>query len=487
MKLHLLTISEARNKLESGEITSHDLVSSCIERIKATDEELHAYLATDFDAALKEAKQVDAKRKKGEKLGPLAGIPCSIKDILVTKGIETTAASNMLRNYIPEFDATSVARLKEAGAIIIGKTNLDAWAHGGSTINSDFGPSKNPWDTSRVPGGSSGGSAAAVAANSCLFSLGSDTGGSIRQPASYCGVVGLKPTYGRVPRYGSIAMGSSLDCIGPITKTVEDAALVMNVIAGADTKDGTTPQEEVPDYTELLGQKITGLKVGIVKESFGDGLDPEGREAVTQAVDTLTDLGAKVSEVSLPHLDYGIAAYYIIMPSEVSSNLGRYDGIRYGHRSKDAQSLEDVYFKSREEGFGMEAKRRIMMGTYALSAGYYDAYYKKAMKVRSLIRQDFTKAFEKFDILLTPTAPTTAFAFGEKEDPLSMYLNDIYTVTANLAGVPGISIPCGFDSKNLPVGLQLLAPQFAEPVLLQVAHAYEQATEWHKNTPACDT
>lgn len=484
MNLHELTITEAAKKLKSGDITSEELTKACIDRIKKTDKELHAYLATDFDNALKAAKDIDKKRKKGEKLGPLAGIPCSIKDIIVTEGIETTAASNMLRNYIPVFDATSVARLKEAGVIILGKNNLDAWAHGASTENSDFGPTKNPWDTAKVPGGSSGGSAAAVAADSCIFSIGSDTGGSIRQPASYCGVVGLKPTYGRVPRYGSIAMGSSLDCIGPLTKTVEDAALVLQVIAGQDPKDSTTPPEEVPKYTELLGQKISGITIGIVKEAFGDGLDPEVKESVTKAIETLKELGAKVKEISLPHLEYGIASYYIIMPSEVSSNLGRYDGIRYGNVSKEANTLEDVYFKSRAEGFGMEAKRRIMMGTYTLSAGYYDAYYKKAMKVRTLIREDFTKAFDSVDLLVLPTAPTTAFGFGEKEDPLSMYLNDIYTVTANLSGVPGISVPCGFDSKKLPIGLQLLAPQFGEAQLLQVAHAYEQATEWHKEKPS---
>ena len=483
MNLNQLTIKDAHAKLSSKEISSLELVKACIERIKKTDKKVHAFLATDFANAEKQAKEVDKKIKKGEKLKILEGIPCSIKDLIITKGIETTAASNMLRNYVPNFDATVIAKLKENGAIILGKNNCDAWGHGSSTENSDFGPTHNPWDLDRVPGGSSGGSAAAMAAEQVIYSLGTDTGGSIRHPASLCGVVGLKPTYGRVSRYGAIAMGSSLDCIGPVTKTVEDAALVLKVMAGQDKKDATTPPKPVPDYAKILNKGVKGLKIGLPKEVFIDGLDQGVKSSLQKAAEDLEKLGAKFEEVSLPHLAYGLACYYIIMPSEVSSNLGRYDGIRYGYQDKEAKDLFEIYTKSRAQGFGAEAKRRIMIGTYVLSAGYYDAYYKKAMKVRTLIKQDFDNVLSKVDLILMPTSPRPAFKIGEKtNDPLTMYLEDIFTVTINLAGVPAISIPCGFVN-NLPVGMQLIAKQFNEETILQAAYAYEQVNAWNKVKP----
>ena len=483
MDLNQLTIKEAYQKLSDKEISSLELTKACIERIKKTDQKVHAFLATDFKNAEKQAKEIDKKIKNGTKLKPLEGIPCSIKDIIITKGIETTASSNMLRNYIPLFDATVIEKLKANGTIIIGKNNCDAWAHGSSTENSDFGPTHNPWDLERVPGGSSGGSAAAVAADQIIYSLGTDTGGSIRHPASLCGVVGLKPTYGRVSRYGAIAMGSSLDCIGPLTKTVEDSAIVLNVIAGHDAKDSTTPPKPVLDYTKNLNKGIKGLKIGLPKEAYIDGMDQGVISCIESAVRDLEKLGAKFEEISLPNLAYGLACYYIIMPSEVSSNLGRYDGIRYGYQDKDAENLFEVYTKSRAKGFGAETKRRIMIGTYVLSAGYYDAYYKKAMRVRTLIKQDFDNVLSKVDLILLPTSPRPAFKIGEKtNDPLTMYLEDIFTVTINLAGVPAISIPCGFVN-NLPVGMQLIGQQFAEETILQTAHAYEQATGWNKIKP----
>ncbi|MCX6745832.1 MAG: Asp-tRNA(Asn)/Glu-tRNA(Gln) amidotransferase subunit GatA [Candidatus Parcubacteria bacterium] len=483
MDLNQLTIKEAHQKLSKKEISSLELTKACIERIKKTDEKVHAFLATDFKNAEKQAKEVDKKIKKGEKIKMLEGVPCSIKDIIITKGIETTASSNMLRNYVPLFDATVITKLKDNGAIILGKNNCDAWAHGSSTENSDFGPTHNPWDLDRVPGGSSGGSAAAVAADQIIYSLGTDTGGSIRQPASLCGVMGLKPTYGRVSRYGAIAMGSSLDCIGPLTKTVEDSAILLNIIAGQDAKDSTTPPRPVLDYTKNLDKGIKGMKIGLPKEAYIDGMDQGVISSMETAVRDLEKLGAKFEEISLPNLAYGLACYYIIMPSEVSSNLGRYDGIRYGYQDKEAENLFEVYTKSRAKGFGAEAKRRIMIGTYVLSAGYYDAYYKKAMRVRTLIKQDFDNALNKVDLILMPTSPRPAFKIGEKtNDPLTMYLEDIFTVTINLAGVPAISIPCGFVN-NLPVGMQLIAQQFNEELILQAAHAYELASGWHKIKP----
>lgn len=483
MELHQLTIKEAADKLKKKEISAQELTNSCIIQIENTDEKLHAFLARDFDNAIKQAKEVDKKIKKGTKLKPLEGIPCGIKDLIITKGIKTTAASKMLQDYSPLFDATVITKLKSAGAIILGKHNCDAWGHGSSTENSDYGPSHNPWDITRVPGGSSGGGAASVVADQVVFALGTDTGGSIRQPASLCGCVGLKPTYGRVSRFGSIAMGSSLDTIGPIAKTVEDAALIMKVIAGQDAKDSTTPPQAVPDYTKVLNKGIKGLKIGIPKQAFGKGLDDEVKSVIEVAIKDLEKLGAKTEEVDLTTLDYALACYYIIMPAEVSSNLGRYDGIRYGYQAKDAADLMEVYTKSRAQGFGPEAKRRIMIGTYTLSAGYYDAYYKKAMQVRTLIKQEFERILAQVDLILMPTSPTPAFKLGEKSnDPLQMYLADIYTVPVSLAGLPAISVPCGFVN-NLPVGLQLIAKQFAEEKVVQAAAAYEQANDWSKLKP----
>ena len=478
-----LTIKEAHEKLLKKEIACIELTQDCIERIELTNRKLHTFLATDFDNALKQAKEIDKKIAKGTKLKMLAGIPCGIKDLILTQGIETTASSNMLRNYVPLYDATVIEKLKANGAIILGKQNCDAWGHGASTENSDFGPSHNPWDLERVPGGSSGGSAASVAAEQVFYSLGTDTGGSIRHPASLCGVVGFKPSYGRVSRYGAIAMGSSLDCIGPLAKTVEDAAYVLQAIAGLDKSDSTTLPKSVPDYTKSFKKGVKGLKIGLPKEAFIEGLDKGVETTVKTAVKELEKLGAKIEEVSLKYLDYGLACYYIIMPSEVSSNLGRYDGIRYGFQSKEASDLYEVYTKSRAKGFGAEAKRRIMIGTYVLSAGYYDAYYKKAMQVRTLIKQDFENVLNKVDLILMPTSPTPAFKIGEKSnDPLAMYLGDIYTITINLAGLPAISLPCGFVN-DLPVGMQLIGKQFDEPTIFQAAYAYEQATGWHKIKP----
>lgn len=504
-KLTELTIKETSDLLDKKEVSAVEVAGAYLERIKKAEPEVHAYLSVTEKEAKKAAEEADKRRKKGSTLSKLDGIPASIKDVLLTKDIKTTAASKMLENYIPLENATSVQRLVDGGVVVLGKNNCDAWAHGSSTENSDFGPSKNPWDTSRVPGGSSGGSAAAVAANECAYSIGTDTGGSIRQPAGFCGVVGLKPTYGLVSRYGLIAMASSLDVVGPITKTVYDNALVLNQIAGADPKDATS-KGNAPDYLKNIDRGIKGLKIGLPKEYFGKGLNPFVKDAVTLAAKTFEKLGAKIVDVSLPNTEYGIATYYVIQPAEVSSNLGRYDGIKYGYSAKESKNLIDHYFKSRTEGFGDEAKRRIMLGTYVLSAGYYEAYYAKAMKVRTVIKRDFEDAYKKCDVILTPTAPTTAFKFGEhSKDPLSMYLEDVYTVTANLAGVPGLALPCGMaasenrkqltvnkkpiassqkqEAPALPVGMQLLGPHFTEDVLFRVGHAFEEATkneEWRK-------
>lgn len=473
MKLNELTIKEAGERLAKGEVSSVELTQSCVERIEETEPQLHALLAKNLKGALASAEEADQFIKKNGMPSAIYGVPSTIKDILVTKGIETTAGSNMLQNYTPVFDATVVAKLKAAGAIILGKNNLDAWAHGSSTENSDYGPSKNPYDLERVPGGSSGGSAASVAADQCFYSIGTDTGGSIRQPAAFCGVVGLKPTYGRVSRYGSIAMGSSLDTVGPITKTVEDAAILMDIIAGQDSMDATTLPAPKPDYFSELSKPIKKLKVGVPKQVYAL-LPPETKLAFDQALTQLKGIGATIEEIDLQYLEHGIATYYIIMPSEVSSNLARYDGIRYGFRDKEANDIHETYLKSRSKGFGAEAKRRIMIGTYVLSAGYYDAYYKKAMKVRTLIKREFDSLFADYDLIAMPTTLGPAFKLGEKTaDPLTMYLEDIFTVTANIAGVPALSLPSGLVN-GLPVGLQLIAPQLAEGLLLQVGHAYEK-------------
>lgn len=487
--IDVLTIVEAGKRLAAGEFSAKELAEEQLERIAEHNPSLNAYLSVDREGAIAAAEAADERRAAGTSLGPLDGIPVSVKDVIVTKGIETTAASKMLEGFVPAYDATMTARLKAAGAVILGKNNCDAWAHGSSTENSDFGPSKNPWDPERVPGGSSGGSAVAVAAGLGLASIGTDTGGSIRQPAALTGTTGLKPTYGRLSRYGLIAMASSLDCPGPFTRTAEDAATLLHVLSTVDPLDSTTlPEGRFP--LMALGdqpQPLKGLKVGLPTEYFKDGLDGAVGEQVQAAIRQLETLGVTIVEVSLPTTPYALAAYYIIMPAEVSSNLARYDGVRYGFRSEAAADLASIYLKSRSEGFGTEAKRRIMLGTFVLSHGYYDAYYTKAMKVRTKLIDDFTRVFHEVDILATPTTPTPAFKFGEKtSDPLAMYLEDIYTVSANLAGIPGISIPCGFverEGNQLPVGLQLLGPQLGEEAILRAAMAYQRETEWHLKRP----
>ncbi len=458
-----LTIVKAREGLNRGNFNVADLLTYYQNRIADKNKELNAYL-TVFDEV-----------KIPESDGPLAGIPCALKDNMVMEGKRTTAGSKILDTYIGAYDATAVKKLLSAGAIVLGKTNLDEFAMGTSTENSAYGPTRNPLDTSRVPGGSSGGSAAAVAADLAIFALGSDTGGSVRQPAAMCGIVGLKPTYGRVSRHGLIAMASSFDQIGPLTKTVEDSAIVLNVLCGHDIFDSTTIKQGAPDFTATLNDSIKGLTVGVPKEFFGTGLSAEVEEKVREGIEKLKELGCTIKEVTLPNFKYGIAAYYIAVPSEVSANLARFDGIRYGHSTKNAESLADVYTKSRTEGFGAEPTRRIMLGAYALSSGYYDAYYLKAQKVRALIKKDFDEAFKHVDVIVGPTAPNTAFKIGEKaSDPLALYLEDIYTVPLNLAGLPGISIPCGLGSESkMPVGFQIIANSFDEATLLRVAHQLE--------------
>lgn len=463
--------------LQSGELTSEEIVADFLQNVEV--DVCHAYLTKCPEQALEQARLVDRARAKGEDLGTLAGIPVAVKDNICTEGIKTTAASRMLQNFIPPYEATVVAKLKEAAMPILGKTNLDEFAMGSSTENSAFGPTRNPWDLSRVPGGSSGGSAAAVAAYSAPLALGSDTGGSIRQPAAYCGIVGLKPTYGRVSRYGLIAFASSLDQIGPMARNVRDCALLLNVIAGHDRRDSTSVSIEVPDYTDGLDEGVSGLRFGVVAEYMADGIDPAVRQAVLQVAGALEREGAEVSEVSLPNLEYALETYYLIAPAEASSNLARYDGVRYGFRANGAKDVVDMMSRTRAEGFGDEVKRRIMLGTYALSAGYYDAYYLRAQKVRTLIRRDIEEALEKVDLLLSPTTPATAFRLGEKlDDPLQMYLSDICTITANLASVPAISVPCATCDEGLPIGLQLMTGPFQEALLLRAAYACEQLADF---------
>jgi aspartyl-tRNA(Asn)/glutamyl-tRNA(Gln) amidotransferase subunit A len=484
MELYERTIHDLHDMLKKGDTTSEAVTESVLARIAAVDDKVKAYITVTADSARQQAKEADKRRKAGGSASPLLGIPLAIKDNMCTEGIATTCASKILKNFIPPYDATVVSRLKQAGAVICGKPNMDEFAMGSSTENSGFFATKNPWDLSRIPGGSSGGSAAAVAADECIGSLGSDTGGSIRQPAACCGVVGLKPTYGRVSRFGLVAFASSLDQIGPITKDVTDTALLMNAIAGHDHRDSTAVNIPVPDFTQALKKDLQGMKIGLPKEYFIEGMDPQVDKAVKAAVQVLKGLGAALVEVSLPHTDYAVATYYILATSEASSNLARYDGIKYGFRAEGAKDLLDLYMKSRSQGFGPEVKRRIMLGTYALSAGYYDAYYKKGQQARTLIKKDFEEAFKVCDVIATPTAPTAAFKIGEKSsDPLQMYLSDIFTISVNLAGIPGISIPCGFTGEDLPVGLQLLGKHFDEESILRTAFAYEQATEWHKKRP----
>ena len=511
MSLLRHTAVELLAKLHAGEVSSLELTEACLAQIERHDSAVKAFLRVDRPRALERAAEIDERRRQRKPLGLLAGLPVAIKDLLCTAGEVTTCASRMLANFVPPYDATVIARLKAADAVLIGKTNMDEFAMGGSTENSAFQKTANPWDLARIPGGSSGGAAAAVAAGMASLSVGTDTGGSIRQPAGLCGVTGLKPTYGRVSRYGLVAFASSLDQIGPMARTAEDAALLLEVLAGHDSMDSTSVNMPVPKYSQTVKQPLKNLRLGLVREHFGEGLDAEVEQAVREAVRVYESLGATVKDISLPHGKYGVATYYIIAPCEASSNLARYDGVHYGHRTDEAKmaaslaaersALESagkqaeadaldnplvrMYRTSRAEGFGAEVKRRIMLGTYALSAGYYDAYYLKALKVRRLIRQDYDKAFEEVDLIAGPVTASTAFKLGEKvDDPLAMYLVDLYTVSANLACVGGIAFPCGFSAAGLPIGLQLQAPPFEEERLLKATHMFQQATDWHQRFPA---
>jgi aspartyl-tRNA(Asn)/glutamyl-tRNA(Gln) amidotransferase subunit A len=491
--LEKYTIKELSTLLKNKTISSLELTKFCLERIKKLDKKVKAFITTCDDLSISDAKASDLRRSKNQELSTIDGIPISIKDIFCTKDVKTTAGSNMLGDFVPPYDATVVKRLKDAGAVIIGKNNLDAWAHGSSTENSDFFTTHNPWDIERVPGGSSGGSAASVASGMSFASFGTDTGGSIRQPAALCGVSGLKPTYGRNSRYGLIAMASSLDCPGIFARSAQDIATYLEIICGNDSLDSTTVSKIKfsAKNTTSYNLQTNKLKIGLPKEYFGKGLDPKVKEKIMDAVQVFKKMGAKIVDISLPNTNYALAVYYIIQPAEVSSNLARFDGIKYGFSTEKqvksgklkVKSLLDVYNKSRAIGFGDEAKRRIMIGTYVLSSGYYDAYYKKAMQVRTLVCEDFKKAFGKVDAIITPTTPTTAFKIGEKsKDPLEMYLSDIYTVSANIAGIPGISIPCGFVN-DLPVGMQILGPQFSEETILGLANEYQKQTDFHKQMP----
>lgn len=485
MKLYSLTIHQALELLKKREISSEELTRAIISRINKVEDKIKAYVTIITDEALKASEEADRifKTRAGQSL-PLQGIPLAIKDNMCTEGIRTTCSSRILHNFIPPYESTVTMRLKDAGYILLGKTNLDEFAMGSSTENSAIFTTRNPWDIERIPGGSSGGSAAAAAADECIAALGSDTGGSIRQPAACCGVVGLKPTYGRVSRYGLVAFASSLDQIGPITKDVEDSAILMNIIGGHDPMDSTSATIPLPDFRKSLNKDIKGLRIGIPREYFIEGMDKEVEMAVRDAIKVIENLGAECIEIFLPHTGYAVATYYILATSEASSNLARYDGVKYGFRVDKSDDLLDMYMKTRSQGFGHEVKRRIMLGTYALSSGYYEAYYRKAQQVRTLIKKDFEDTFKKVDVIVTPTTPTPAFRIGEKvSDPLQMYLSDIFTISVNLAGVPAISIPCGFTSNNLPIGLQLIGKHFDEETILRTAHAYEQSTEWHKRKP----
>ncbi len=483
-QLSALTIGQAHAKLKAKECSVQELTQACLDRIAAVDKSLNAVVHLEAERALNEAKKIDAK---GEFSDPLTGIPFLAKDVFCEKGIRTTACSNILRekDYIPPFESTTTKRVKDRGAISLGKVNTDEFTMGGSTETSCYGVTKCPWDTKRVAGGSSGGSAAAVSGDECLFSLGTDTGGSIRQPASFCGCTGMRVTYGRTSRYGAMSMASSLDTTGPLCKDITDLAIVLQAIAGKDVMDATTATVDVPQYLDVMKKGVKGMTIGIPKEYFAQGLHPEMEKSVRDAADELKKQGAKIVEVSLPHTKYAIAAYYVIAPCEISSNMARYDGIRFGHTVKDPESLLDYYERSRSEGFGSEVKRRIMIGTFALSAGYFDAYYLQAQKVRTLIKKDFDDAFKNVDLLLSPTAPTPAFTIGaHANDPVAMYLEDALVIPASLAGIPALSLPCGISKEGLPLGLQLMAPQWEEGRLLGAGYAYEQATEWHTKKPS---
>ncbi len=484
MELYELSVHELKEKLDNNEITITDITKAYVDRINEKEKDVQAFVTTLGDEAIQKAKEIEEKVKNGEIKSSYAGIPIGIKDNMCTKGIKTTCSSKMLENFISPYDATVINKINDENLINLGKLNMDEFAMGASTEYSYFKKTKNPWDLNRVPGGSSGGSAAAVAANMVPWALGSDTGGSIRQPSSFCGVVGLKPTYGLVSRYGLVAFASSLDQIGPITKDVEDAAILLNMIAGYDEKDTTSVKTEKKDYTKCLKNDVKGLKIGIPKEYFGDGINEEVKQKLEEAIEKYKEMGAEVEEFSLNIAEYALATYYIIACAEASSNLGRFDGIRYGYRSKEFNNLKEIYINSRTEGFGPEVKRRIILGTYVLSSGYYDAYYKKAQQVRTLVKEEFTKAFEKYDVILTPTAPTVAFKIGERSNnPLEMYLADICTVSVNIAGLPGISIPCGINSEGMPIGMQLIGNYFDEETILNAAYTYEKNTDFKKNKP----
>lgn len=482
--IHKMTAFEIREKIAGGELKAYDAVKAIFDRIEKTDELIGSFVSLRKEKALEEAKIVDEKIARGEKVGSLAGVPVAIKDNMVSYGDLTTACSKILEGYEGVYDATVVKKLKEADAIIIGKTNMDEFAMGSTTMTSALKKTKNPWDLERVPGGSSGGGATSVAAEQAFLSLGSDTGGSIRQPAAFCGVVGLKPTYGRVSRYGLIAFASSLDQIGPFAKDVKDIALCMNTIAGADDYDATVEKVEVPNYLDAIGKDIKGMKIGVPKEYFIDGIRPEVREIVDASLEKFRELGAEIVEISLPHTKYAVPAYYVIAPAEASSNLARFDGVRYGHRAADISNINDLYVKSRSEGFGDEVKRRIMIGTYVLSAGFFDAYFKKAQKVRRLMKEDFDRAFENVDVIFTPVTPGTAFKLDEQKTPVELYLEDIFTISANLAGLPAISIPAGL-ANGLPVGIQLTGKAFREEDLLQAGSAFEKARGEWKGVEIC--
>jgi aspartyl-tRNA(Asn)/glutamyl-tRNA(Gln) amidotransferase subunit A len=481
MSLHKLSLCELQKKFTAGEVTATEIVRAYFLRIGQVEPKVKAYVSQTKEAALAQAGALDERLKGWRKTKPMTGMPLAIKDNLCTEGVRTTCSSRMLQQFIPPYDATVIAKLRDQDYILLGKANLDEFAMGSSTEHSAFGPSRNPWNLQHVPGGSSGGAAAAVAADECVAALGSDTGGSIRQPAAFCGVVGLKPTYGRVSRYGLVAFASSLDQVGPITKDVPDAALLLGAIAGHDPLDSTSADLPVPDYMKALKKKdLKKLNVGVPVEYFADGLDPEVESSVRAAIDELKSLGGTIKEIHLPRTDAAVAVYYVIATAEASSNLARYDGVKFGLRAKETKDLLDLYMKTRQEGFGPEVKRRIMLGTYALSAGYYDAYYGKAQAVRTLICEDFRAAFNDVDLIVTPVTPTPAFKLGEKsEDPLQMYLSDIYTISVNLAGLPAIAVPCGFSKTGLPIGVQLIGRPFEEETLLRAAHAYEQSTQWH--------
>ena len=482
MDITELTVRELQEKIKRKELTAYDITKAYADRIKEKETDVQAFVTTLIDKALDEAKKIDEERENEEKKGDFAGIPIGIKDNICTKGIKTTCSSKMLENFVSPYDATVVEKLNYEKIINLGKLNMDEFAMGGSTEYSYFKKTRNPWDLNKVPGGSSGGSAAAVASNMVPWALGSDTGGSIRQPASFCGVVGLKPTYGLVSRYGLVAFASSLDQIGPITKDVYDSAMLLNIITGYDEKDTTSREVEKIDYTKCLKNDVKGLKIGVPKEFFGEGINEEVKESLEKAIGIYKELGAEVEEISLDIAKYSLATYYIIACAEASSNLGRFDGIRYGYRAKEFKDLKDLYRKSRSEGFGPEVKRRIILGSYVLSSGYYDAYYKKAQQVRTLVMNEFNKAFQKYDVLLTPTSPTVAFDIGSKSNnPLEMYLADICTVSVNIAGLPGISLPCGVDKSNMPIGMQLIGNKFQEGTILNAAYTFEQKTKFREN------